>query len=216
VHTTVCNPYEKRAWRIVSVAAWTACIFLSVSQGTALAQFMPGTAIRVSNDLNSPIGVAQEDLILKNEQGQVFATLENYSGQLTVQSGAIVEIHRGGGLLNNIKWSKGKARVMESFTVEGASIVREIDYQDGVPQVAKCTINGDGSTRVLKLRNSHSIDFGQPDLAIFLKPDTGSLGQRIRMAGFAAAALALGVAALLLVRKRKKAQHEVLVTTAPN
>lgn len=105
-------------------------VFVSYCQHFAFAQFLRGTVVNAHNDLNARIAVAPDDLKLKTEDGRVFATLQDYSAQLTILKGATVEIHRQGGLLDNIQWSKGKAKVNESFNIGGFSVAREITYSD--------------------------------------------------------------------------------------
>jgi len=186
--------------------------FVLYCQHFAFAQFMPNTAVVADSDLHAPIAVNPDDLKLKTEDGRVFATLQDYSAKLTILQGATVEIHRQGGFLNNIKWSKGKAKVNESFSMEGLAIVREITYLDGVPSVTNCTVDGISSDGMIKLNNSISIDLRDPKLAPLLKPYSG-LSKGVYLTSFAFAVLLLGVIVWLVVRRYRQqhAQSNTLV-----
>ena len=125
-------PIRRSVFEIMFLFARRILLCLSVLcwSHSAFAQFMPGTAIKYDSDTDVSIGVNPDDLNLKTDDGRAFATLQDYSAKLTILKGATVEIHRQGGLLDNIQWSKGKAKVNESFNIGGFSVAREITYSD--------------------------------------------------------------------------------------
>src|ERR1035441_2693113 len=101
---------EKRAFVARSHAAKIPLMFflLLCYQHFGLAQFRSNTKVSVDSDIHAPIGVAPDDLMLKTEDGKVFATIQNYQAKLTMSKGSTIEIHRQGGFLDNMKWFKGR------------------------------------------------------------------------------------------------------------
>jgi hypothetical protein len=172
-------------------------------QHLAFAQFSPGTRLNVGSDMKIPIRVDPDDLKLKTQDGKVFATIQDYSAELSIMKGAVVEIRRQGGFLNNLEWCKGIAKVNESFNIEGFAVVREITYLNGVPSITNCTVNGVSSDGMVKFNNSISIDLKDPKLALWLKPYS-ALARNIYLASLAIAVLIVGVIVWLVVRGYKQ------------
>jgi hypothetical protein len=160
-----------------------------------------GTVVTLSGDVHLPIGVDPDDLNLKTKDGKVFATIQDYTATLTILKGATIEIHKPGGFLDNLAWSKGQARVNESFSIGESAIVREVAYSDGVPRVTTCTVNGKPSDGMLKLSDSISIDLKDPKLALWLKPYSG---RQYYLTIAAIAALLCALIAWFVVRRHKQ------------
>jgi len=153
------------------------CLYLLTTYSHA--QFFPGTLIKIGKGgITQKIEISDNDKVIKNDKGEEIGRITNYDGQLIIEEGTEVEIREAGGLFRNIRYSKGKAKYIETFILNGISVWRELTYTDGTPEVTKCLIENDSTKTKFYFKDGSFIDLREPDVIVRLNvvsPKTRSI-----------------------------------------
>jgi len=118
--------------------------------------------------ITQKIEISDKDKLIKNNKGEEIGKITNYDGQLIIAEGTEVQIREAGGLFRNIRYSKGKAKYIESFILNGISVWRELTYTDGTPKVTKCLIENDSTKTKFYFKDRSFIDLREPDVIVRL------------------------------------------------